>query len=76
MRKLPVPGADLGPTSPVPRFERVSQTLLQGLNLTAVGDQSVFVTSAVSSVIREVVIAAALNRMMIMLFLGSWRARH
>src|SRR3954469_10224903 len=54
----------------------VSQTLLQGLNLTAVGDQSVFVTSAVSSVIREGVIAAALTRMMIMLFLGSWRARH
>jgi multidrug efflux pump subunit AcrB len=52
----------------------VSQTLPQGLNLTAVGDQSVYVTSAVSSVIREGVIAAALTGMMILLFLGSWRS--
>jgi multidrug efflux pump subunit AcrB len=52
----------------------VSQTLPQGLNLTAVGDQSVYVTSAVSSVIREGVIAATLTGMMILLFLGSWRS--
>src|SRR5947209_6715685 len=52
----------------------VSQTLPQGLNLTAVGDQSVYVTSAVSSVIREGIIAAALTGMMILLFLGSWRS--
>src|ERR1700732_2550992 len=52
----------------------VAKTLPAGLNLAAVGDQSVFVTSAVSSVIREGVIAAALTGMMILLFLGSWRA--
>jgi multidrug efflux pump subunit AcrB len=52
----------------------VSQTLPGSLKLTAVGDQSVFVTDAVSSVIREGVIAAALTGMMIMLFLGSWRS--
>lgn len=52
----------------------VSQTLPNSLKLTAVGDQSVFVTDAVSSVIREGVIAAALTGMMILLFLGSWRS--
>jgi multidrug efflux pump subunit AcrB len=52
----------------------VAKTLPAGLNLAAVGDQSVFVTSAVSSVIREGVIAAALTGLMILLFLGSWRS--
>jgi multidrug efflux pump subunit AcrB len=52
----------------------VSQTLPSSLKLTAVGDQSVFVTDAVSSVVREGVIAAALTGMMILLFLGSWRS--
>jgi multidrug efflux pump subunit AcrB len=42
--------------------------------LAAVGDQSVFVTSAVYSVMREGVIAAALTGMMVLLFLGSWRS--
>jgi multidrug efflux pump subunit AcrB len=52
----------------------VAKTLPAGLNLTAVGDQSVFVISAVSSVIREGVIAATLTGLMILLFLGSWRS--
>src|SRR5438270_2522585 len=52
----------------------VAQTLPSSLKLTAVGDQSVFVTSAVSSVITEGAIAAALTGMMILLFLGSWRS--
>ncbi len=52
----------------------VAQTLPAGLNLVAVGDQSVFVTSAVSGVIREGAIAAALTGAMILLFLGSWRS--
>src|SRR5712672_1640486 len=52
----------------------VAKTLPSGLNMTAVGDQSVFVISAVSSVIREGVIAAALTGMMVLLFLGSWRS--
>src|ERR1700732_288492 len=50
----------------------VSQTLPGSLKLTAVGDQSSFVTDAVSSVIREGVIAAVLTGMMILQFLGSW----
>src|SRR4030088_3160 len=52
----------------------VAKTLPASLNLTAVGDQSIFVTSAVSSVIREGIIAAALTGLMILLFLGSWRS--
>src|SRR3984893_3880617 len=52
----------------------VAQTLPSSLKLTAVGDQSVFVTSAVSSVITEGAIAAALTGLMILLFLGSWRS--
>jgi multidrug efflux pump subunit AcrB len=52
----------------------VSATLPAGLNLSAIGDQSVFVTSAVSSVVREGVIAAMLTGAMILLFLGSWRS--
>jgi multidrug efflux pump subunit AcrB len=52
----------------------ISQTLPSSLKLTAVGDQSVFVTDAVSSVVREGVIAATLTGMMILLFLGSWRS--
>jgi multidrug efflux pump subunit AcrB len=52
----------------------VRATLPAGLNMTAVGDQSVFVIAAVSSVLREAVIAAALTGLMILLFLGSWRS--
>jgi multidrug efflux pump subunit AcrB len=37
-------------------------------------DQSVFVRAAISGVIREGVIAAALTALMILLFLGSWRS--
>ncbi|MDB5362608.1 MAG: transporter [Rhodospirillales bacterium] len=52
----------------------VAKTLPANLNLAAVGDQSVFVISAVSGVIREGAIAAALTGAMILLFLGSWRS--
>src|SRR5437868_1925700 len=52
----------------------ISQTLPASLKLTAVGDQSVFVTDAVSSVVKEGAIAATLTGMMILLFLGSWRS--
>ncbi|WP_166146116.1 efflux RND transporter permease subunit [Methylosinus sp. RM1] len=37
-------------------------------------DQSVFVSHAISDVLREGVIAAALTGLMILLFLGSWRS--
>ncbi|MGY4225035.1 CzcA family heavy metal efflux pump [Bradyrhizobium sp. USDA 4503] len=46
----------------------------EGLKIDAVGDQSVFVNAAVSGVIREGLIAAALTATMILLFLGSWRS--
>jgi len=53
---------------------QIEKTLPAGLNLTTAGDQSSFVTSAVSGVIREGVIAASLTGLMILLFLGSWRS--
>jgi multidrug efflux pump subunit AcrB len=52
----------------------VGKTLPAGLNLSAVGDQSVFVTSAVLSVVREALTAAVLTGLMILLFLGNWRS--
>ena len=42
--------------------------------MTPLADQSIFVKNAVSGVIREGVIAAALTGLMILLFLGSWRS--
>lgn len=53
---------------------KIRESLPKGLELTAVGDQSAFVQSAVSGVVREGVIAAALTGLMILLFLGSWRS--
>jgi multidrug efflux pump subunit AcrB len=46
----------------------------KGLDIHPIGDQSVFVKSAISGVVREGLIAAALTAMMILLFLGSWRS--
>src|SRR5438445_231923 len=45
-----------------------------GLKITEQFDQSVFVTSVVTGVLREGAIAAALTALMILLFLGSWRS--
>ena len=53
---------------------QIRSTLPNGIDLLAIGDQSVFVTDAVSSVVREGVIAATLTGVMILLFLGSWRS--
>ncbi len=53
---------------------RVLQIVPPNLKLTPLSDQSVFVRAAVSGVIREAVIAAALTALMILLFLGSWRS--
>ncbi|WP_158808002.1 efflux RND transporter permease subunit [Beijerinckia sp. L45] len=44
------------------------------LDIQPIGDQSVFVKAAISGVVREGVIAAALTGLMILLFLGSWRS--
>jgi multidrug efflux pump subunit AcrB len=48
--------------------------LPDNLNIDLIGDQSLFVRSAISGVAREGLIAAALTSLMILLFLGSWRS--
>jgi multidrug efflux pump subunit AcrB len=53
---------------------RVLQTLPPALKVTPFDDQSIFVSAAVSGVIREAVIATALTATMILIFLGSWRS--
>jgi multidrug efflux pump subunit AcrB len=45
-----------------------------GMQIHMLFDQSVFVQSAITSVLREGAIAAGLTALMIMLFLGSWRS--
>ena len=44
------------------------------MKITPLFDQSVFVSGAISDVVREGVIAAALTGAMILMFLGSWRS--
>jgi len=44
------------------------------LKITALSDQSIFVRSAISGVVREAIIAACLTAIMILVFLGSWRS--
>ena len=52
----------------------IAETQPKSLKMHLLGDQSIFVKSAVSSVAREGVIAAVLTSVMILLFLGSWRS--
>jgi CzcA family heavy metal efflux pump len=49
-------------------------SLPDDLQIDAIGDQSLFVRSAISGVAREGLIAAVLTSVMILLFLGSWRS--
>jgi len=56
------------------RLPRVRELLPDGANISATGDQSVFVRAAVKGVVVEAVIAAALTALMVLLFLGSWRS--
>jgi multidrug efflux pump subunit AcrB len=53
---------------------QISAGLPKALGIQPVSDQSVFVSSAVSGVVREALIAAALTGLMILLFLANWRA--
>jgi len=55
------------------RLPRIEAGMPSGLDLHMVGDQSPFIRAAVSGVVREGTIAAALTGLMILLFLGSWR---
>ncbi len=52
----------------------VKDALPDALKIGFIGDQSVFVRSAISGVAFEGVIAALLTSLMILLFLGSWRS--
>ena len=52
----------------------ISTIVPSQLRMTPLSDQSIFVRGAVTGVIRETVIAAALTALMILLFLGSWRS--
>ena len=56
------------------KMAQLKAILPAALVVAPIGDQSVFVTGAISSVVREGVIAAALTSLMILLFLGSWRS--
>ena len=52
----------------------ILKTVTSDVQVKQFADQSVFVQAAVSGVVREGVIAAALTALMILLFLGSWRS--
>jgi len=56
------------------RLGPLRENLPDGFKITPLNDQSTFVKSAVSGVVREGAIAAALTSLMILLFLGSWRS--
>ena len=55
-------------------IDTVKPSLPDNLEVKPVGDQSIFVRNAISGVIKEGVIAAALTSLMILMFLGSWRS--
>ncbi|MGZ5894825.1 MAG: efflux RND transporter permease subunit [Xanthobacteraceae bacterium] len=56
------------------KLEQIKDTLPSALTLAQIGDQSIFVRGAVTGVITEGAIAAALTSLMILVFLGSWRS--
>jgi multidrug efflux pump subunit AcrB len=56
------------------KVEQLKAIVPPNLTIALIGDQSVFITAAVSGVIHEGVIAAVLTSLMILIFLGSWRS--
>src|SRR2546422_5524838 len=52
----------------------VQPSLPASLDVQLLADQSIFVRSSITGVVREAVIAACLTALMILLFLGSWRS--
>src|SRR6202044_2721603 len=52
----------------------VAQILPKDLKITPLFDQSSFVRAAISGVVREALIAAALTAALILVFLGNWRS--
>src|SRR2546426_4108720 len=53
---------------------QIKTTLPPQLQIAPLADQSIFVSSAISGVVRETLIAACLTAFMILTFLGSWRS--
>jgi multidrug efflux pump subunit AcrB len=56
------------------KLPQIRASLPAELKIEATSDQSVFVRSAISGVVREAIIAGALTGLLILLFLGSWRS--
>jgi CzcA family heavy metal efflux pump len=56
------------------RLPNILETLPKELKVKLIGDQSIFVRSAINGVVREAIIAAGLTALMILLFLGNWRS--
>jgi multidrug efflux pump subunit AcrB len=56
------------------RLADVAAVIPQGLKITPLFDQSIFVRASVDGVVKEAAIAAALTALMILIFLGSWRS--
>ena len=70
-----------GSASTLTIVDRVKQTLKEfeptrpeGLKVTTLFDQSLFVRAAIQGVVREALIAACLTAVMILLFLGNWKS--
>jgi len=56
------------------QLPQISAQLPPALQIQPIADQSVFVKSAISGVVREAVLAGCLTATMILIFLGSWRS--
>ncbi len=53
---------------------QIEQEMPRNLKIQLLADQSLFVRAAISDVVKEALIAAALTAAMILMFLGSWRS--
>jgi multidrug efflux pump subunit AcrB len=53
---------------------RIKLSVPSNLDISLLGDQSIFVGGAIQGVVKEATIAACLTGLMILLFLGSWRS--
>jgi len=56
------------------KLASIRSSLVAGLDIQYLADQTIFVNASIMEVIREALIAAGLTALMILLFLGSWRA--
>ena len=56
------------------RVAEIMKGVPEGLKITTMFDQSIFVRAAIDSVVHEAIIASCLTAALILLFLGSWRS--